>query len=53
MRSQGAGGGGGAPISSFAQNSNLTRLELYAIGLLLENITQLLIQPFYGFLGQI
>ena len=36
-------------VSSFAQNSNRTRLELYAI--ILVNITRPLIQPLYGFLG--
>ena len=44
------GGGRGSPrVSSFAQNSNRTRLKLYVI--LLLNITQPLIQPLYGCLG--
>ena len=44
-----AQGEGGVPcVSSFAQNSNRTRLELYAIPLV--NITRPLIQPFNEFL---
>ena len=49
-RSRGGGEGGGNPrVSSFAQNSNRIRLELYAS--LLVYITQALIKLLYGFIG--